>query len=62
MIFAVWSRISRQMLVVLAVVAIALSSCSLDRFKAEATQVPQMVAAVGTDPATFNYALNQSSP
>jgi peptide/nickel transport system substrate-binding protein len=52
----------RRMLVILSAVAIALTSCSLDRFKAETTQVPQLIASVGTDPATFNYALNQSSP
>jgi peptide/nickel transport system substrate-binding protein len=64
MIFAVWLKISWQKMLVLllSVVAIALNSCSLDRFKAEATQVPQMVASVGTDPSTFNYALNQAAP
>ena len=64
MISAVLLRISfrRTLVLLLAAVAIALSSCSLDRFKAEATQVPQLIASVGTDPATFNYALNQASP
>ncbi|MBD2069164.1 ABC transporter substrate-binding protein [Leptolyngbya sp. FACHB-671] len=64
MFFSVFSKISLRQasLVLLSVVAIALNSCSLDRFKAEATQVPQMVASVGTDPSTFNYALNQAAP
>lgn len=42
--------------------AIALHGCSLDNFKTESAQVPRLVIAVTTDPKSFNYALNQSSP
>ena len=44
------------------VMAIALPACSLDQFKTEAAQVPQLIATVGTEPKTFNYALSQESP
>jgi len=52
--------------ILLAILAIALGSCSpadfIAQFKSEAAQVPQLVANVGTDPKTFNYALSQESP
>ncbi|MBD1869585.1 ABC transporter substrate-binding protein [Cyanobacteria bacterium FACHB-471] len=63
MISAVWSRISwRKMLVVLlSVVAIALSSCSLNSFKTEAAQVPRIVVSSLSDPKTFNPIINTES-
>jgi len=45
------------------ILAIApLTGCSLDQFKTEAAQVPQLIAATVGDPKTFNYPLNQQSP
>jgi peptide/nickel transport system substrate-binding protein len=44
------------------VFAIATSGCSLENFKTEAAQVPELVTSVLSGPATFNYALNQESP
>lgn len=42
--------------------AIALTACNPTEFKTAAAQVPQLVARLSTEPKTFNYALNQSSP
>jgi peptide/nickel transport system substrate-binding protein len=44
------------------VFAIATSGCSLENFKTEAAQVPELVTSVLSGPATFNYALSQESP
>jgi peptide/nickel transport system substrate-binding protein len=42
--------------------AIALTSCNPTQLKTEATQVPQLVVSVGSDPKTFNYMLSQEIP
>lgn len=42
--------------------SIALSSCNPVQLKTQASQLSQIVASKVGDPATFNYALNQSSP
>lgn len=63
-----WRRWSMQRLarvaiaLVLALGAIGFSGCSLDTFKVESAQVPRLIIAAGTDPKSFNYALNQSFP
>lgn len=44
------------------VVAIALSGCNPSDFKSTAAQVPQIAFVETTDPQTFNYFLNQQSP
>ena len=65
MIFTVFQNISlrRWFLVLLIfVLAIALTSCSPAQFKSQAAQVPQVVVSVPSDPKTFNYLLSQESP
>lgn len=44
------------------VLAIATNSCSLENFKTDAAQVPELITSVLSGPKTFNYALNQESP
>lgn len=44
------------------VLAIALSACQAQNLKSQAARVPQLVISTTTDPKTFNYALNNSSP
>ncbi len=38
-----------------------LTGCSLDQFKTEAAQVPQLISATLGEPTTFNYPLNDSA-
>jgi peptide/nickel transport system substrate-binding protein len=58
-----WKRIKRSLLLLLLpIVAIALSGCDIAQFRTQAAQVSQIVVTEGTDPKTFNYAINQSSP
>jgi peptide/nickel transport system substrate-binding protein len=45
-----------------AVMAIALTGCSLSNFRTEAAQVPQLVVSLLSDPKTFNPALNNEFP
>jgi peptide/nickel transport system substrate-binding protein len=52
----------RAIALVLTLGAIAFSGCSLDQFRVESAQIPRLIIAVTTDPKSFNYALNQSSP
>ena len=40
---------------------LALTGCSLDQFRTEAAQVSQLIFVTPSDPATFNYALNNSA-
>jgi peptide/nickel transport system substrate-binding protein len=40
----------------------ALTACNPQSFKTQAAQVTQVVARIGTNPKTFNFALNESSP
>ncbi len=57
------SRLQRWVSIGLAFVfAIATSGCSLENFKTDAAQVPELVTSVLSGPKTFNYALNQESP
>lgn len=44
------------------VLAIALSACQAQNLKSQAARIPQLVISTTTDPKTFNYALNNSSP
>ncbi|XHX76854.1 MAG: ABC transporter substrate-binding protein [Stenomitos frigidus ULC029] len=44
------------------VLAIALSACQVENLKSQAARIPQLVISTTTDPKTFNYALNNSSP
>ncbi|HEY9846882.1 MAG TPA: ABC transporter substrate-binding protein, partial [Candidatus Caenarcaniphilales bacterium] len=64
MAFTVMLRSHSWVSVVLALILAitSLGGCSLEQFKTEAAQVTQLVAASGTDPKTFNYALSQESP
>jgi peptide/nickel transport system substrate-binding protein len=39
-----------------------LGGCSLNNFKSESAQVPQLIEGVLSDPKTFNVALSQESP
>lgn len=57
------SFLRRWILVLLALVLIVpLGACDLEDFRVQAAQGDQLVASVTTEPKTFNYALNQSSP
>jgi len=49
-------------LVLILVMVVPLGACSLQDFRVEAAQGSQLIASVTTEPKTFNYALNQSSP
>ncbi|MEA5601521.1 ABC transporter substrate-binding protein [Nostoc sp. UHCC 0252] len=42
--------------------ALTLTACNSANFKSTATQVPQLVSAILSDPKTFNYPLSQESP
>ncbi len=44
------------------VLAIVLSACQSQDLKSQAARIPQLVISTTTDPKTFNYALNNSSP
>jgi peptide/nickel transport system substrate-binding protein len=59
MIFSFLRRWISVLLVL--VLGITLGSCNL-QLRTDAAQVPQIIAAIGTDPKTFNYALSQESP
>jgi peptide/nickel transport system substrate-binding protein len=63
-IFAIVTALRRRWLsVMLALLcAFALTSCSLAQFRTEASQVPQFVSGILSDPKTFNYALSSESP
>ncbi|MTJ09767.1 MULTISPECIES: ABC transporter substrate-binding protein [unclassified Anabaena] len=41
---------------------ISITGCNLSQFKTNATQVPQLVNSILSDPKTFNYALSSESP
>lgn len=56
------SMIVRRLVVVLiSIVAIALSGCSPDQFKSQAAQVPRIVVDTLSDPSTFNPVINDSA-
>lgn len=44
------------------ILSLPLSACSLSAFETEAAQVPQLVYSILSDPKTFNPALSQESP
>ena len=44
------------------VAAIVLASCNPRDYRTEATQVPQLLNSILSDPKTFNYALSNESP
>ena len=55
------ARMGRVTMVLgLSCLLLLLSSCSLDKFKVESAQVPQLIFASPSDPATFNAPLNNS--
>ena len=59
-----WSNFARMgrvtMVLGLSCLLLLLNGCSLDKFKVEAAQVPQLIFASPSDPATFNAPLNNS--
>ena len=57
---APWRHWLAVMLVALS--AIALSSCKLADYKTQSAQVPRLVVSTLSDPKTFNYALSSESP
>lgn len=60
-IFSIVTR-CRWFLVLLACIqALALTSCNQTQFKTAAAQVPELVFASPSGPATFNFVLNQSA-
>lgn len=62
-IFVMMGNKRRWLAVLLAfLVAVSLGGCNAGSLKSEASQVPQLVDAVLSDPKTFNYPLSQESP
>ena len=51
----------RSLIVVLALIAINFSGCSLSQFKTEAAQVPQLIDTALGEPKTFNLPLSQEA-
>ncbi|MBD2664139.1 extracellular solute-binding protein family 5 [Richelia sinica FACHB-800] len=47
---------------ILAFTAISITGCNPSNFKSNASQVPQLVTSILSDPKTFNYALSSESP
>jgi peptide/nickel transport system substrate-binding protein len=57
------TRFRRWIAIVLVILAtMSLSACSLDNFKTQAAQVPQIVFSILSDPKTFNAILSAESP
>jgi peptide/nickel transport system substrate-binding protein len=56
----IWQRSIAVLLV--AVLAILSTACSLDSFRTQAAQVPRLVVSTVGEPKTFNVALNEESP
>lgn len=53
--------VRRLVVVLISIVAIALSGCSPDQFKSQAAQVPRIVVDTLSDPSTFNPVINDSA-
>jgi peptide/nickel transport system substrate-binding protein len=58
----IWTLPIRRISIVTILVVFLLGGCSLENFKSEAAQVPQLIEGVLSDPKTFNAALSQESP
>ncbi len=57
------SLLQKGLLWGLAVVfALASSGCSLEQFRLQSTQVPELITSIVGDPKTFNYATSNESP
>jgi peptide/nickel transport system substrate-binding protein len=50
------------LITILAFTAISTTGCNPGNFKSTASQVPQLVTSILSDPKTFNYALSSESP
>lgn len=57
------ARLRRWFLFILTVwMAVGLHACSIDQFRTQAAQVPELIISTLGDPKTFNYAFNQEFP
>jgi peptide/nickel transport system substrate-binding protein len=50
------------LLTLLSFTTVSITGCSLSQFKTSEAKVPQLVTSILSDPKTFNYPLNSSSP